>query len=348
MKNDDLQKSNLENGNKYSSKDKVVVITGASSGIGRAAAHEFARRGSKVVVSARNKKALGEVVKECRKLDGEAIAIIADVTREDDVDNLARSAVEKYGRIDIWINNAAVTLFGRFEEVPTGDIRRVVETNLFGYIYGARAAIPRFREQGSGTLINISSAAAVMGQPYTGAYVATKAAEKALSESLNQELIDEKDIHVCTVLPGVTDTPIFQHGANYTGKKVTPPGSVYPPEKVAEAIADLSENPKKEIYTGSAGQIISIVKAIAPSRFYDKLIKDNISNNHFDNLPAESSSGNLYKHDDLANLTGGWQEEQLEKTRFEKRQKAGMMLAGLGLGLLAVWGLTRSKGNGHS
>jgi short-subunit dehydrogenase len=344
---DELSNSNSENINHYQSKDRVAVITGASSGIGRATAHELARRGAKVIVASRNKQALNEVVKECRKYDGEALAMVTDVTREDEVDSLARFAVEKFGKIDIWINNAAVTLFGRFEEVPTEDIRRVVETNLFGYIYGTRAAIPRFREQGSGTLINISSTAAIMGQPYTGAYVATKAAEKALSESLNQELIDEENIHVCTVLPGVTDTPMFQHGANYTGKKVIPPGRIHSPEKIAEAIADVSENPRKELYTGSAGQIISIAKYVAPSRLYDKIIRDNRSKNHFSDSPSESTSGNLYEHD-LDRLTGGWQEELYESRRHEKRQKAGMMLAGLGLGLLAVWSLTRSRGNGQS
>ncbi|MFO7526169.1 MAG: SDR family NAD(P)-dependent oxidoreductase, partial [Ignavibacteriaceae bacterium] len=117
---------------------KVVVITGASSGIGRATAHEFARRGYKVVVGARNKPSLDEVVEECRILGGDALAVQVDVTKEEEVTRLAQAAISKYNRIDIWVNNAAVTLFGRFDEVPIADIRQVVETNLFGYIYGAR------------------------------------------------------------------------------------------------------------------------------------------------------------------------------------------------------------------
>jgi NAD(P)-dependent dehydrogenase (short-subunit alcohol dehydrogenase family) len=247
----------LENGDPvlrdpYLSKDKVVVITGASSGIGRATAHEFARRGAIVVVSSRNKIALDEVADECRLNGGEALAFPADVTQEQDVNNLAQAAIKEYGRIDIWINNAAVTLFGRFEDVPTADIRQVIETNLFGYIYGARAVIPHFRDQGSGVLINLSAIVAITGQPYTGAYVATKAAERALSESLGQELADEDNIHICTVLPAVIDTPLFQHGGNYMGKEAIPPKPVHPPEMVAEAIADISENPRKSCNSNPA------------------------------------------------------------------------------------------------
>lgn len=260
---------------RHKSKDKVVVITGASSGIGRAAAHEFARRGYTVVASSRNKNALDEVVNECHSMGSEALAVVADVTREEDVNNLARTAVEKYCHLDIWVNNAAVTMFGRFEEVPTENIRQVVETNLFGYIYGARAAISRFREQGRGTLINVSSIVAVTGQPYTGAYVATKAAERSLSESLRQELMDEKNIHVCVVMPAVTDTPIFQHGANYTGKQIVAPSPVNSAQMVAEVIVDISENPKKEVYAGAPGSKASMAKALTPASMFDKKIKKN-------------------------------------------------------------------------
>ncbi|HET6518579.1 MAG TPA: SDR family NAD(P)-dependent oxidoreductase, partial [Geminicoccaceae bacterium] len=122
-------------------------------------------------------------------------------------------------RIDVWVNNAAVTLFGRLEETPPEVFDRVIRTNLFGYIYGARAVVPYFREQGSGTLTNVSSIVAYAGQPYTSAYVMTKAAIRVFGECLRQELLDAPDIHVCTVLPASSDTPLFQHGANYTGRR---------------------------------------------------------------------------------------------------------------------------------
>ncbi len=134
--------------------DAVVVITGASSGIGRATALAFARRGATVVVAARREQALRGVATECEQLGGRALAVPTDVTDEAAVRSLARRAVESFGRVDVWVNNAAVGLFGRFEDTPLEAYRRVIETNLFGYIYGARAALPIFREQGSGVLIN--------------------------------------------------------------------------------------------------------------------------------------------------------------------------------------------------
>jgi short-subunit dehydrogenase len=342
---DDLHNTDPSGTNRSLSEGRVAVITGASSGIGRATAHEFARRSCKLVVAARNKKALDEVVKECHKLGGEAFPVVMDVTREEDVNKLAKAAMEKFNRVDTWVNNAAVTLFGRFEEVPTADIRQVIETNLFGYIYGARAAIPIFREQGSGTLINVSSVVAVTGQPFTGAYAATKAAEKALSESLSQELADEENIHVCTVLPAVIDTPLFQHGANYTGKEVIPPQPVHSPEMVAEVIVNISENPKKEVFAGSSGPLTYMAKAVTPPNLYDKMSNNKINKNHFRDKASEPSPGNLYQHA-MDQVIGGWSAEMHENEPFNKRLKAGMMLAGLSLALVTIWGLAKSGGNG--
>lgn len=329
---------------KSTSKNKVAVITGASSGIGRATAHEFARRGSKIIVASRNEKALDEVVKECYNLGGEATAVVMDVTKEDDVNRLARIARDKYGKLDIWVNNAGVTLFGRFEEVPTEDIRKVVETNLFGYMYGARAAIPHFREQGEGTLINVSSIVAVTGQPYTGAYVATKAAEKALSESLSQELMGEKNIHICTVMPAVTDTPIFQHGANYMGKVAVAPSPVNAPEMVAEIIVNISENPKKEVYAGAPGGKAFLAKAITPSKMYDKSKMKQTEKSHFGELAIDPSPGNLYGYF-MDQLHGGWRQptDQDDDKSTEKMIQAGMVIAGIALAFLAVWGYKKSR-----
>ncbi|MGF1587016.1 MAG: SDR family oxidoreductase [Bacteroidales bacterium] len=323
----------------FLTRDKVVVITGGSSGIGRAAAHEFARRGYRVVVAARNKPSLDEVVEECRLFGSEALAVQVDVTKEDDVNQLVIIAKEKFGRIDTWVNNASVTLYGRFEEVPTADIRRVVETNLFGYIYGARAVIPHFKEQGSGVLINVSSIVAIMGQPFTGAYVATKAAEKALSESLSQELANEGNIHVCAVMPAFVDTPLFQHGANYMGKEAIPPKPVHPPELVAEAIVDISETPRKEVCVGSPGKMMYVASKIAPAKLFDKMVRRNIERNHFSENLIGATPGNLYDHA-LDQVSGGWR-EQLYEEGSDKKIDFGMMLAGACLALLAVWGLRK-------
>jgi NAD(P)-dependent dehydrogenase (short-subunit alcohol dehydrogenase family) len=186
--------------------DAVIVITGASTGIGRAAALEFARLRAAVVIS-RREPVLQRLAQQCETSGGRALAIAADVTDSEAMKSVARRTIETFGTIDVWINNAAVTLFGRLEDSPLDAYRKVIETNLFGYVHGARAVLPHFRDQGHGTLINISSVVGKIGQSYTSAYTASKFAIVGLSESLRMELADAPDIHVCTVLPASIATP---------------------------------------------------------------------------------------------------------------------------------------------
>src|SRR5205814_6243190 len=147
----------------------------------------------------------------------------------------------------VLVNTAAVTLFGRLEETPSEPYRRVIETNLFGYVHGSRAVLPYFREQGSGVLINVASVVGKLGQPYTSAYVASKFGIVGLSECLRQELRDAKDIHVCTILAPSTDTPLFQQAANYTGRAVKPLSPLHEPEEVAQTIVHCAERPQREV-----------------------------------------------------------------------------------------------------
>ncbi len=194
--------------------DAVVVITGASSGIGRATAIEFARHNTRLVLAARNESNLEKTARACAKAGAREVLIVpTDTTVESEVQELASRAAEEFGRIDVWVNDAGVGLYATFEETPVEDYRRLLETNLFGYIYGARAALPYFRKQGSGVLINVGSQVSLGGLPYQNAYVTSKYAVRGFSDSLRQELVGS-DIHVCTVYPASTDTPFFQHAAN--------------------------------------------------------------------------------------------------------------------------------------
>jgi short-subunit dehydrogenase len=232
--------------------DSVAVITGASTGIGRATALRFAREGGTVVVAARRRDALESLAAECRRLGGRALPFVLDVADQAAVEQLATTTHERFGRIDVWINNAAVTMFARFGDGPIEDYRRVIETNLFGCIYGARAALQYFRRQGAGVLINIASVVGRLSQPYTSAYVLTKHAVRALGMSLRQELLLEhaSDIYVCTVMPASTDTPLFQHAANYTGRPIRPMPPVYSAAFVADTIARVAEHPVREVIVG--------------------------------------------------------------------------------------------------
>jgi short-subunit dehydrogenase len=225
---------------------KVVVVTGASSGLGRETAVQLARRGCSLVLAARRQSELERTARLCEESGGRALVVRTDVTIESDVQGLARAALRRWGRIDVWINNAAVTLFGSLESGAFEEHRRVIETNVFGCMHGARAVLPLFRAQHAGVLINVGSVLSKIGQPFVPSYVVSKFALRGLSEALRMELADEPAIHVCTVFPYAIDTPHFQTGANETGHKafVMPP--MQTPEKVAQVIVELVEHPRRE------------------------------------------------------------------------------------------------------
>lgn len=287
-------------------KDSVVVITGASSGIGRAAALEFARRGATVVVAARSESSLRAVVTACRDAGVQSLDFPTDVTDERAVQRLALHAADHFGRIDVWVNAAAVTLFARFGEEPPDAYRRVIETNLFGTIHAARAVLPRFREQGHGVLINLSSVTTRAPQPYTSAYDITKSGIASLAESLREELLDAKDIHVCTILPATIDTPLFQHAANYTGRAIQAMAPVYPAEEVARAIVRCAEKPRREVVVGGAGLMMTLLRTISPG-MTERLMARQVDKSHLTDQPAEPTAGNLFGPLPALNeVSGGW------------------------------------------
>jgi short-subunit dehydrogenase len=318
-------------------RDAVVVITGASSGIGRATALKFAREGATVVVVARREHALRGLAQACEQVGGRALAIPCDVTDEAAVKHVAREAIEHFGRIDVWVNNAAVTAFGRFEEMPSDVFRQVVETNFFGYVYGARAVLPIFREQGDGNLINVSSMVGNAGTPYISAYSATKAAILAFAESIRMELRDAPGIHVCSVLPASIDTPLFQHAANYTGRAPKALNPVYDADVVADAIVEVAQHPKRERVAGNAGRMLTASHLLAPG-LYERIAPKQVERDHFLDKHAEPTTGNLFEPmPQWTSVSGGWK---------ANGGSSGRRKAVLGLGLasaVAGWLVVRPR-----
>lgn len=290
----------------YDLAGRVIVVTGASSGIGRATAHACARRGANVLLAARSADTLREVVAECETAGGHAVAAPTDVGSQENVEALARSAYARYGRIDVWVNNAAVMSYGRFEDVPADVYRKVIETNFFGQVHGTRAVLPYFRRQGAGVLVNVASLYAKLTSPYVSPYVASKYAVLGFSECLRQELVEAKDIHVCTVLPEAVDTPIFRHVANYTGRPVTALPPTMGPDRVVRAILRCIEHPTPEVIVGQTARFAGWLHAGLP-RLYDHLALDVMDSVAFDDGTSEDQTGNLFAPMPYWNrVDGGW------------------------------------------
>ena len=296
--------------------DKVVVMTGASSGIGRAAAVEFAARGARLVLAARRGEDLEHTAELCRRAGGTAIVVVTDVTREADVQNLARQAIEQLGTIDVWVNNAGVTLFGFLAEAPFDDHKRVIETNLFGAMHGARAVIPHFKTQGRGVLINVGSVLSKVGQPYVPSYVISKFAIHGLSEALRAELAELPDVHVCSIYPFVVDTPHFEAGASRKSRSARGMPPAQPAEKVARAIVDLAERPRREVYVPRYVVLGVALHALAP-KTTERLLLRSLSRWHFDEHPQAPTEGNLYEPVDRSQATvHGHRKPQLGSVAF--------------------------------
>jgi short-subunit dehydrogenase len=245
---------------------KVVVITGASSGFGKGVALKLAEQGATVVLAARRAALLEDVAQECRRRGGQALAVPTDVADERDVARLAETAASRFGRIDVWINNAGIGAIGRFEDIPLADQKRVIDVNVDGVLYGSYHAMRLFRQQHAGTLINISSVDGKVALAYEAAYVASKHAVRGLGAALYQEvrLSGEKDIHVCTILPYAADTPWWEHAANYSGHSPRLVG-LDPAEKVVDVIVRATVNPRREIAAGFKAKAILASWQMAPA-----------------------------------------------------------------------------------
>jgi short-subunit dehydrogenase len=241
---------------------KVVVITGASSGFGKGAAQAFGKKGAKLVLAARRADLIEELAKEC----GDAIACATDVSKREEVERLAQAALDRFGRIDVWVNNAGVGALGPFQRIPLDIHEQVTCTNLLGTIYGSYCAYGQFLKQGSGVLINIASELGFGSVPYYTSYTASKHGVTGLSDSLRQEVKQNKikGVHVCTIMPTAHDTPFFDHEANYTGHEINAPKPLHDPQNVVDAIVRVALDPEDKEVVGADGKVKLALANVLP------------------------------------------------------------------------------------
>lgn len=309
--------------------DKVVVITGASSGAGRATAFELAEEKAFLVLASRNEQVLEELAEECRKIGSEVLVVPTDVTDNNAMHRLAVKTFEWKGRIDVWVNNAGVLAAGTFEEMPWEAHQKVINTNLLGYMSGAHAVLPYFKRQGEGILINNISIGGYVSVPFGGAYTASKFALRGFFESLKGELTSWPDIHIVDLFPAFLDTPGIQHAGNYTGKVLKPSPPVYDPRIVARSIKSSILSPKSTRYPGGASILFKLGHSLAPE--WMSKITGLLMKGYFRiAAPAERTDGNLFQSVDFSMSTNGNSRPRL--TPNGKRM-LGMVLAGVAIGL---------------
>jgi NAD(P)-dependent dehydrogenase (short-subunit alcohol dehydrogenase family) len=248
--------------------EQVIVITGASSGIGLATAKLAAERGAKVVLSARTREALAQAVDEIKQAGGEAVFVEADVGNREDLERVATTALDRFGRIDTWVNNAGVGIWGLIDEVSEADMRQLFETNFWGVVYGSQVAVEHLREKG-GAIINIGSITSDRAFPVQGIYSASKQAVKGFTDALRMELEhQEAPISFTLIKPASIGTPMPQHVKNYHEQEANFPPPVYAPEEVARTILQAAEYPMRDAYIGGGARAIRFLDEIAP-RFLD-------------------------------------------------------------------------------
>jgi short-subunit dehydrogenase len=295
--------------------DQIIVITGATSGIGLVTAKMAAKRGARLVLVGRDEKALREVETDIRRDGGEAIFVVADTADEDAMMAVAETTLREFGGFDTWINDAGISIYGKLTEVPLEDKKRLFDTNFWGVVNGCRTAVRQLRHTG-GTIINIGSIVSDRAAPLQGIYSASKHAVLGYTDALRMELeYDRLPIIVTLVKPSAINTPYVEHARNYMERGPSLPPPVYAPEVVAEAILHCAERRVREITVGGGGRVMSAIGRVAP-RMMDRYMERTMFEQQKDSTGTVISQDSLYESKGDGHATGPYQGRVIHSSMY--------------------------------
>lgn len=317
--------------------EQVVVVVGANSGIGRAASLLLAEKGASVVVAGRSQEEIDRLSEEIRLNGGQATPMTVDVTDFNQMIELAGRAAALYGRIDTWVHSAAVMMYATFEDTTPEEFKRILDVNLLGQIYGAKAALPHLRRAGGGALIHLTSVEATRSLPLQSAYAASKHGMVGFIDALRLEL--KKDgipISVTNIKPAGINTPLYEKALTKIGTVPRPVPPVYEPELVAQAILYAAQNPVRDMTVGTAGKLLGVTQRISPRLADGVLQKIAYKGMHTDRPKSASAPNNLYHHQEgYDRIHGPFGEEALPVTIYSDTRARQALRLGLAAATLA-------------
>jgi len=328
---------------------QVIVLTGATSGIGLATARMAAEQGAKLVLVAREADALDALAHEMRQRGVEAATVAADVGDHADVARIGKTAIERFGRIDTWINNAGIGMFGTLEQVSLEDMHRLMQTNFWGVVNGTLEAVKQLKAHGGGAIINVGSEASEHSVPLQGTYAASKHAVKAFTESLRMELEKDKaPISLTLVKPAAIETPFPAHAKNYMAEEPTLPPPIYAPDVVARTILHAAQVPERDLFVGGRAKLVKAAGNLIP-RSLDRMMRGTMFDQQKSDKPsAPNRRDALHQPDPKRELRErqdlGHRVHQQSYTTAFAMQSGLTKTVLVGGALLAAWTLIRKPG----
>lgn len=327
---------------------QTIVITGATSGIGLVTARMAAQQGAKVLAAARNEDALRQLEQETNSSGGQAAYVVADVGHEQDHRRILDTAVQRFGGVDTWVNNAGASVYGRIEQIPTEDAKRLFDTNLWGVFHGSKTALEHFKTRGgAGAIINLGSAVSDRSIPLQSIYSASKFAVRSFTDALRMEIEEAGyPISVTLIKPASIDTPYVEHATNYMDEDPSFPPPVYAPETVAQGILHAAVHPERDIFIGGAAKMFSVMEKYAP-RLTDRYMEQTMFRQQKSGTRGQRSGTGLHRPGSDLRERGGYGGHVMESSLYTKASThplmTGLILGAAGAAVAALVAATPPK-----